>query len=166
MGFALGWNYLMKYLIVTPNNINAAGVVIQYWTQSVHIAIWMVIFIAFIFIVNLLGVRVFGELEFWFSSIKVVALIGLILMGIIVDLGGNPKHDRIGFRYWNPPNGPMGHYLLSTVKDNSLSVFIGFWSVLTNALFAYMGTELIGVTVGELRVLTLLIAISSLFPLG
>ncbi|KAK7054938.1 amino acid transporter [Paramarasmius palmivorus] len=143
MGFALGWNYLMKYLI------NAAGVVVQYWTQKVHIAVWMVIFIAFIFVVNLLGVRVFGELEFWFSSIKVVALIGLILMGIIIDLGGNPQHDRIGFRYWNPPNGPMGHYLLDTVKDNSVSVFIGFWSVLTNALFAYMGTELIGVTVGE-----------------
>jgi yeast amino acid transporter len=41
LGFALGWNYLLKYLIVTPNNINAAGVVVQYWTQSVHIAIWM-----------------------------------------------------------------------------------------------------------------------------
>jgi len=40
-GFALGWNYLMKYLIVTPNNINAAGAVIQYWTRHVHIAVWM-----------------------------------------------------------------------------------------------------------------------------
>jgi amino acid transporter len=149
MGFALGWNYLMKYLIVTPNNINAAGVVVQYWTQKVHIAIWMVIFIAFIFIVNLLGVRVFGELEFWFSSIKVVALIGLILMGIIIDLGGNPLHDRIGFRYWNPPNGPMGKYLMDQVHDTPLATFLGFWAVLTNALFAYMGTELIGVTVGE-----------------
>lgn len=52
-----------------------------------------------VFFVNLLGVRVFGELEFWFSSIKVIALIGLILMGIIIDLGGNPEHDRIGFRW-------------------------------------------------------------------
>ncbi|KAG7092416.1 hypothetical protein E1B28_008772 [Marasmius oreades] len=149
MGFALGWNYLMKYLIVTPNNINAAGVVVQYWTQKVHIAIWMVIFIGFIFVVNLLGVRVFGELEFWFSSIKVISLIGLILMGIIIDLGGNPMHDRIGFRYWNPPNGPMGSYLLDQVHDTPLATFLGFWAVLTNALFAYMGTELIGVTVGE-----------------
>ncbi|KAF8894571.1 dicarbixylic amino acid permease [Infundibulicybe gibba] len=143
LGFALGWNYLLKYLIVTPNNINAAGVVVQYWTRAVHIAIWMVL------VVNLLGVRVFGELEFWFSSIKVLALIGLLLMGIIIDLGGNPKHDRIGFRYWKAPNGPMGHFLLSQVKDEQLSVFLGFWSTLTNALFAYIGTELIGVTVGE-----------------
>jgi len=149
LGFALGYNYLFKYLIVTPNNINAAGIVIRYWNESVHIAVWMVVFIAFIGIVNLLGVRVFGELEFWFSSIKVLTLIGLILMGIIIDLGGNPKHDRIGFRYWRPPYGPMGHYLLSQVHDEKLSVFLGFWATLTNALFAYIGTELIGVTVGE-----------------
>ncbi|KAI0807126.1 dicarbixylic amino acid permease [Fomes fomentarius] len=148
-GFALGWNYVFKYLIVTPNNINAAGVVIQYWTQKVHIAIWMVIFIAFIFLINLLGVRVFGELEFWFSSIKVVTLIGLLLMGIIIDLGGNPQHDRLGFRHWKPPYGPMGSYLEDKVHDHKLSVFLGFWSTLTNALFAYIGTELIGVTVGE-----------------
>jgi len=149
LGFALGYNYLFKYLIVTPNNINAAGVVIQYWTTSVHIAVWMVIFIGAIFIVNFLGVRVFGELEFWFSSIKVLSLIGLLLMGIIIDLGGNPKHDRIGFRYWRHPDGPMAKYLIAQVKNTSLSIFLGFWSTLTNALFAYIGTELIGVTVGE-----------------
>ncbi|KAF8902130.1 dicarbixylic amino acid permease [Gymnopilus junonius] len=143
LGFALGWNYLMKYLIVTPNNINAAGVVVQYWTRSVHIAIWMV------FLVNLLGIRVFGELEFWFSALKVISLTGLILMGIIIDLGGNPKHDRIGFRYWDAPYGPMGTYLLSQVHNEHLSIFLGFWATLTNALFAFIGTELIGVTVGE-----------------
>ncbi|TFK29894.1 dicarboxylic amino acid permease [Coprinopsis marcescibilis] len=151
LGFALGWNYLLKYLIVTPNNINAAGVVVQYWEggRNVHIAVFMVVFIVFIFVINLLGVRVFGELEFWFSSIKIVALIGLLLFGIIIDLGGNPEKDRIGFRYWREPNGPMGKYLLEQVQDTSVSIFLGFWATLTNALFAYMGTELIGVTVGE-----------------
>jgi len=151
LGFALGWNYLLKYLIVTPNNINAAGVVVQYWAggRKVPSEAWMAIFIVFIAIVNLLGVRVFGEMEFWFSSIKVISLIGLLLMGIIIDLGGNPEHDRIGFRFWKKPNGPMGHYLLSVVKDEHLSIFLGFWATLTNALFAYIGTELIGVTVGE-----------------
>jgi yeast amino acid transporter len=99
----------------------------------------------------------------------VIALIGLLLFGIIIDLGpsahgvplftasktylvqlgGNPKRDRIGFRYWKAPNGPMGKYLLDQVHDTSLSIFLGFWATLTNALFAYMGTELIGVTVGE-----------------
>ena len=46
----------------------------------------------------------------------------------------------------------MGKYLLDQVGGNtSLSIFLGFWATLTNALFAYMGTELIGVTVGEVR---------------
>ena len=98
---------------------------------------------------NLLGVHVFGELEFWFSSIKVITLVGLILMGIVIDLGGNPRHDRYGFRFWDHPYGPMGSYLLSEVHNEHLSIFLGFWSTLTNALFAYIGTELIGVTVGE-----------------
>jgi yeast amino acid transporter len=70
-------------------------------------------------------------------------------MGLIIDLGGNPHHDRIGFRFWRHPSGPMGHYLLSQVHSDHLSIFLGFWSTLTNALFAYIGTELIGVTVGE-----------------
>lgn len=94
-----------------------------------------------------------------------MALVGLLLFGIIIDLGaftlrhlsilahartgGNPQNDRIGFRYWKAPNGPMGKYLLDQVHDTSLSIFLGFWATLTNALFAYMGTELIGVTVGE-----------------
>ena len=43
----------------------------------------------------------------------------------------------------------MGHYLLSQVHNEKLSIFLGFWATLVNALFAYMGTELIGVTVGE-----------------
>ncbi|KAI0316684.1 dicarbixylic amino acid permease [Amylostereum chailletii] len=142
-GFALGWNYLMKYLVVTPNNLNAAGAVIQYWTTKINIAVWMV------FSINLLGVRVFGELEFWFSSLKVITLIGLLLMGFIIDLGGNPEHDRIGFRYWQHPYGPMGSYLESQVHNPHLAIFLGFWATLINALFAFIGTELIGVTVGE-----------------
>ncbi|KAF8758993.1 Dicarboxylic amino acid permease [Rhizoctonia solani] len=132
---------------------------------KVHIAVWMVILIALstsriylfqftkadypqVFFVNLLGIRVFGELEFWLSSIKVLALIGLILMGIIIDLGGNPRGDRIGFRYWDPDNvanAPMGIYKTTGSKG----IFLGFWAVMVNALFAFMGTELIGVTVGE-----------------
>lgn len=49
VGFALGYNYLMKYLVVTPNNVNAAGAVLQYWHggREVNIGVWMIIFIAF-----------------------------------------------------------------------------------------------------------------------
>ncbi|KIJ69454.1 hypothetical protein HYDPIDRAFT_179263 [Hydnomerulius pinastri MD-312] len=149
LGFALGWNYLMKYLIGPSSNLNAACIAMQYWTLSVPLEAWTVVYITFICLVNLLGVRVFGELEFWMSSLKVLSLIGFILLGIIVDLGGNPEHDRIGFRYWQHPNGPMGSYLLSHVHNEHTAIFLGFWSTLTTALFSYIGTELVGVTVGE-----------------
>jgi amino acid transporter len=55
---------------------------------------------------------------------------------------------RIGFRYWKEPYGPFGTYL-TQVNNEKLSTFLGFWAVMTNALFAYIGTELVGVTVGE-----------------
>lgn len=100
-------------------------------------------------IMNLLGVRFFGEVEFWLSGLKVLSLMGLIILGIVIDLGGNPKHDRIGFRYWKHPNGPMGSYLLKEVHNESLAIFLGFWSTLTTALFAYIGSELVAVTAGE-----------------
>lgn len=149
VGFALGWIYLLKYLIAPASNINAAGIVMQYWTLSVPIEVWAALYIILVVFMNLLGIQFFGELEFWMSGLKVVSLMGLILLGIIVDLGGNPKHDRIGFRYWRQPNGPMGSYLVHQVHNEQFAVFLGFWSTLTTALFAYIGSELVAVTAGE-----------------
>jgi amino acid transporter len=149
LGFALGWIYLIKYLIAPASNINAAGIVMQYWTLSVPIEVWSAMYIILVVIMNLLGIEFFGELEFWMSGLKVVSLMGLFLLGIIIDLGGNPKHDRIGFRYWRQPNGPMGSYLVDEVHNKQLAVFLGFWSTLTTALFAYIGSELVAVTAGE-----------------
>lgn len=70
---------------------------------------------------------------------------------LLVDLTPEPTLFLYsGFRYWNPPHGPMGEYLQNQIPNRkSLTTFLGFWTTLINALFAYMGTELIGVTVGE-----------------
>ncbi|CDZ98123.1 dicarboxylic amino acid permease [Phaffia rhodozyma] len=145
LGFSLGYNYLFKYLIVTPNNITAGVVVIQYWDHKKYSpAIWCTIMIAAIFLLNMLGVAVFGEFEFWMSAIKVTVLTGLIILGIVLDLGGGPSHDRIGFRYWKEP-GPFSHYGYNTPAG----VFLGIFYAFPNALFALIGTELVGVTVGE-----------------
>lgn len=48
----------------------------------------------------------YGECEFYFASIKVLTIVGLIILGIVLDLGGGPDHDRIGFRFWKNP-GPF-----------------------------------------------------------
>ncbi|KAK0214909.1 amino acid permease/ SLC12A domain-containing protein [Armillaria fumosa] len=57
--------------------------------------------------INIFGVRYFGESEFFFALIKLSTIIGLLLAGLVIDLGGGPNHDRIGFRYWKNP-GALG----------------------------------------------------------
>ncbi|GAA5918751.1 hypothetical protein JCM6882_007723 [Rhodosporidiobolus microsporus] len=159
MGFATGWNYLMKYLVVTPNNIVAATLVVTFWTNAVPVAAWLVIFIVGIILVNLLGIRLFGEIEFWMSFLKVVTLTGLIILGLVIDLGGAPNGDRIGFRYWR--DQPFNHYIF----DNDTGVFLGVWSCMGEFYFLrYFSrfflqaarsctdtSTLVGVTFGEAK---------------
>lgn len=97
-----------------------------------------------IVLINYFGIRFFGEFEFWLSSIKVVTIIALIILSLILACGGGPDHDPKGFRYWNDP-GAFHEYIMTGAAGR----FLAFWSVLTTAVFAYLGTELVGVTVGE-----------------
>ena len=81
--------------------------------------------------VNFAGVRFLGEVEFWFSSVKIIALIGLILFGIFVDAGVNPKHQPIGFANYRPPYGPFGSYLEDIVGPGDTARFLGVCSVMS-----------------------------------
>jgi len=147
LGCATGYNYLFKYLIVTPNNVVAASIVLRYWSGGnvVPIAGWLTIFNVASLVINFLGIKFFGEFEFWLSLIKVVTLIGLLIMSICLTSGANPAGDVIWFRYWGGDSGPFASYKVGGSKG----AFLGVWACMVNALFAYMGTELIGVTVGE-----------------
>ncbi|TAQ91430.1 hypothetical protein B7494_g210 [Chlorociboria aeruginascens] len=146
LGFCLGWNYWFKYIIVTPNNLTAASLVIQYWLprDRVNPGVFIAIFLVAIIFINYVGVRFFGELEFWLSSIKVIVIIGLILLSLVLACGGGPDHHATGFQYWNDP-GAFKPYILT----GSAGRFLAVWSTFTTAVFAYLGTELVGVTVGE-----------------
>lgn len=84
--------------------------------------------------------------RFWLSFIKILTLTGLILLSLIIDLGGVPGQERIGFRYWKG-----GRAFKAYKVEGSVGRFVGFFNALVGALFAYMGTELIGVTVGEAK---------------
>lgn len=95
---------------------------------------------------NIFGTRFFGEGEFWFSTFKVLLVFMMMLFTFITMLGGNPEHDRYGFRYWRNP-GVMREYL----ADGNLGRFLGFWSVFINAAFAYGGPDMVAMTAGEAR---------------
>lgn len=97
--------YWFKYIIVTPNQLTAAALVIQYWCppQRVNPGVWITIFLVVIIAINYFGVRAFGEFEFWLSSIKVLVIVGLIILSLVLAVGGGPDHKVKGFQYWNHP---------------------------------------------------------------
>ncbi|KAH6604578.1 hypothetical protein Trco_006285 [Trichoderma cornu-damae] len=146
LGFALGWTYWFKYIIITPNQLTAAALVIQYWCprDKVNPGVFIAIFLVTIVVVNYVGIELFGELEFWLSSFKVIIIVGIIIFALVIASGGGPNGDAPGFRYWHDPGAFAELY-----ADGALGKFLGFWSVMVNATFAYLGTELVGVTAAE-----------------
>ena len=72
---------------------------------------------------------------------KIALIIGLILAGIVVDLGGGPDHDRIGFRYWRNP-GAFNNYLV----DGNTGKFLAFWSSLISAAFSYGNIQVVALS--------------------
>ncbi|ETI24324.1 hypothetical protein G647_03693 [Cladophialophora carrionii CBS 160.54] len=146
LGFSLGYTYWFKYIIVTPNQLTAGALIIQYWVDRdrVNPGVFIAVFWVAIVCINYFGIRFFGEFEFWLSTIKVIVIIGVIILSLVLALGGGPDHDRKGFRYWNNP-GAFAEY----IDEGATGRFLAFWSTMVTATFAYLGTELVGVTVGE-----------------
>ncbi|CAZ79818.1 unnamed protein product [Tuber melanosporum] len=135
-GFAMGWNYAMQWLIVLPLEIVAATITIEYWNSPVNKAVWVTIFWILIVAINMFGVKGYGEAEFVFSLIKIIAVIGFIILGIVINCGGAPKGGYIGGAYWKDP-GAFNHG------------FKGLCSVFVTAAFAFAGTELVGLAAAE-----------------
>ena len=112
--------------------------------DKVNPGVWIAVFLLLIVLINYFGVVYFGEAEFVLSSLKVLVILGIMLLSIVLAAGGGPDHHATGFQYWNNP-GAFKPYILT----GSAGKFLAFWSSLTTAVFAFLGTELVGVTVGE-----------------
>ncbi|KAF1361775.1 arginine permease-like protein [Lizonia empirigonia] len=145
LGFAMGWIYWFSWSITYALELSAAGLIIQWWNQDLNIAIFITIFWVPITAINFLPVDIFGEFEFWFASIKVVALIGFWIFAIIMNTGGVGPQGYIGFHYWDSP-GAFAPYL---TDSPAVAKFVGFWAVLIKAGFAFQGTELCAIGAGE-----------------
>ena len=97
----MGWNYAMSWLVVFPFELIAASVTIRFWTgndvnenASVSDGVWIAVFLVIIIFVNVFGIRGYGEVEFVLGTIKVIAVIGFILTGIIINCGGVSTDTR------------------------------------------------------------------------
>lgn len=133
-------------MINTPNQLTATAMVLSYWVprDKLNPGVWIAIFLVIIVLINYFGVSFFGELEFWLSSLKVVIVLALIILCVVLAAGGGPENHAHGFHYWHDP-GAFNWY----IEDSSAGKFYAFWSTMVAATFAYLGTELVGVTVGE-----------------
>ncbi|KAH7915351.1 amino acid permease [Hygrophoropsis aurantiaca] len=147
LSFTMGWNYWYNWIIVAPAELSASALLINYWNQSINNAVWVIMCIVVVVTINMLGAGAYGEAEFIFASIKVVTITGLIILGVVLDLGGGPSHDRIGFRYWKNP-GPFVQY--DGISGNT-GRFLGWWAVMTQAAFSFIGTEIVAIAAGEAK---------------
>ncbi|EIM83349.1 amino acid permease [Stereum hirsutum FP-91666 SS1] len=146
--FTMGWNYWYNWVIILPAELSAAAVLINYWDSNTNLnSAWIIICLAVVVFINFLGAGAYGEAEFIFASIKVITIVGLIILGIVIDLGGGPNHDRLGFRYWKNP-GPFVEYLGITGNKGK---FLGWWAVMTQAAFSFIGTEIVAIAAGEAK---------------
>ncbi|CAI8736815.1 amino acid permease [Pseudomonas sp. IT-P260] len=88
-GFLSGWNCWMLYTLVGMSELTAVGKYVHYWWPEIPIWVSAAVFFVLINALNLINVKVFGEAEFWFAIIKVLAVIGMIAMGSYLLVSGN-----------------------------------------------------------------------------
>jgi len=139
-GYVSGWSYWFMWVVDGMAEVTAIGIYFHYWMPDVPQ--WMPALgaLGLFYALNLLAVAVFGELEFWFASIKVVTIVGLIVVGLVVilfgptDLGSTASFANIWSHGGMLPFGLLGLVLC-----------------LQSVMFAYTGVEMVGVAAGEAK---------------
>ncbi|KAI3401100.1 hypothetical protein diail_246 [Diaporthe ilicicola] len=145
LAFAAGWNYWYAYAILVAAEASAGSIILDYWQSPVPAAVWIAIILVVNLCLNVFAVKVFGEAEFWFASIKLITIIGLILTGLVIMCGGAPDGKAIGFWYWQK-DGPIKEYLV----PGNTGRFLAFWAAFAKAGFAFITSpELIALAAGE-----------------
>jgi L-asparagine permease len=138
--YVAGWMYVLNWSTTGMADSTAVALYIRYWGQFRAVPQWLLALVALVVVlsVNLVSVRLFGEIEFWFALIKIAAIVGFLLIGMWLVGTGHPVGG-------STPG-------LALVEDNGgflprgvLPVFAVFQSV----VFAYAGVELVGTTAGE-----------------
>ncbi len=135
-GFLSGWNYWVLYVLVGMAELTAVGKYVQYWWPEIPTWATAAAFFVLINAINLTNVRVFGEAEFWFSIIKVVAIMGMILLGCYLLFSGAGGEQASVSNLWSHggffPNGVSGLVMMMAI-----------------IMFSFGGLELVGITAAE-----------------
>lgn len=136
-GFALGWNFWYNWAVTIAAELVAAQIIMGFWFPEVNGIVWSGGFLALMFLLNVISVKGFGESEFWFSLVKVIAVIIFIGLGLASIFGLMHGVQSPGFSNWTHGDAPF---------VGGLQAMVGVAMI---AGFSFQGTELIGVAAGE-----------------
>ena len=139
-GYLTAWSNIFQFIVVGISEVIAVGEYMNYWWPDLPQIIPGIVVILFLMFANLVSVKAFGELEFWFSTIKVVTIILMIIAGLgIILFGFGNQGEAIGIsNLWK-----NGGFFTGGVK--------GFFFALSIVVASYQGIELIGMTAGEAK---------------
>ncbi|MGH9711597.1 MAG: amino acid permease, partial [Candidatus Acidiferrales bacterium] len=136
-GFVVRYTYWACQCIAIGGEATAVAIYCQLWFPQIAPWVWIVLFSLLLVIVNASGVGKFGEFEYWFAMIKVVAILAFIGFGVIVLFGFVPSAPSPGLRNFTTGGGFFAHG------------WTGIWMAMCFVIFSYIGTEVVAVTAGE-----------------
>ena len=143
-GFILGWTYAFEMIIVCLADVTAFGIYMGFWFPEVARWIWVLGIVLLIGGLNLCSVKVFGEMEFWLSLLKVAAIVAMILAGfgiMLFGIGTSGSSDAVA-------TGISNLWSFGGFMPNGVGGLIASFAVV---MFAFGGIEIIGITAGEAK---------------
>jgi len=144
-GFASGWNYWVLYILVSMSELTAIGIYVHFWWPSIPLWTSSLFFFLTINALNLTSVKVYGEVEFWFSIVKVVAIIAMIFFGCYLLVSGSGGEQASIQNLWNDG----GFFAKGLISSDGKGGYQGLLSAIALIMFSFGGLELIGITAAE-----------------
>ncbi|WP_438870058.1 amino acid permease [Pseudomonas sp. L1(2025)] len=141
-GFVLGWTYAFEMIIVCLADVTAFGIYMGFWFPEVARWVWVLGIVFLIGGLNLCNVKVFGEMEFWLSLLKVGAIVAMILGGFGIMLFGIHSAGE------TEASGLSNLWAHGGFMPNGIGGLIASFAVV---MFAFGGIEIIGITAGEAK---------------
>ena len=138
--FMTGWTYWFCWISIAMADITAVGLYAQYWFPEIPQWVPGLIALVVLLAMNLATVKLFGEMEFWFALIKIVAILGLIVIGSVMIIKG--------FSTSEGPSSFTNLWSHGGMFPNGMSGFILSFQMV---VFAFVGIELVGLMAGETK---------------
>ncbi|MDT4848497.1 GABAperm: GABA permease [compost metagenome] len=135
-GFMVGWVYWLSWATTVGLEFTAAGMLMDRWFPDVPVAYWSALFVALLFGINSLSTRAFGEAEYWFSGVKVAAILIFIVVGILAIFGGLPLAN-------GEPAPKFSNLIGDSLFPNGISAVL---AVMMTVVYAFQGCEIMGLT--------------------